>query len=447
MSTEEKDKRAKPVKGKKPAPGKTPIDGKKRRSTRAVSKPVQTTMKLGRTLRTGGSYVLRVSKKAYNDFNEFTQSGDVKASARGAKSRRPISRNLAYLIFLLTIFVVLSVSLMALNNSSVSVDKRTVSVIGLPEDLEGYTILFVSDLHARSFGTGQTALLRTVNSLSYNLALFGGDMVGRSGDAQPFYDLLEGMTANRPAYFIAGDSDPGPLVSAARGENAPLPNLVLADWILGAQSRGATYLSATTGVNVGNATIWLSPASCLGIDIQETLTAFESQEAAETDGVLYGVGADGEKLPFTSYRRIQMSKLNDAVRQMNDDDLQITLAHIPPLRDFIETTQRKARAAVGTYAYLPASDLILSGHYCGGGWKLPFYGALYVPNTLLPRHGWFPARDEVEGFKQIGGTIQYTSTGLSVTDRIYLPNFRLFNNPTVTLLTLTSAITDDLLGE
>jgi predicted MPP superfamily phosphohydrolase len=91
-------------------------------------------------------------------------------------------------------------------------------------------------------------------------------------------------------------------------------------------------------------------------------------------------------------------------------------------------------------------DLVLAGHYCGGGWKLPFLGALYVPDTTLDRHGWFPAKDAVDGLRMLGTTQLYTSPGLSVTDKILLPNFRLFNAPTVTLITLTSAITDDLLG-
>jgi len=40
----------------------------------------------------------------------------------------------------------------------------------------------------------------------------------------------------------------------------------------------------------------------------------------------------------------------------------------------------------------------------------------------------------------------YITGGLGVTDKVYLPDFRLNNQPKVTLLHLTAKLTDDLLG-
>lgn len=433
---------------KKKAAGKKGVPSKnqnKRRSNRAVPGPVETTIKLGRSLRTGGAYVVKVSRKAYKDFNSFTQSQGGAAGKPG-RPRSGLSRNLTYLIFLLSIFLIMSVALMVLNNASVTVEKQTVSIAGLPQDLEGYNILLVSDLHGRSFGTGQTSLLRTINGLSYNLLVFTGDMVGRSGDPQPFYDLLEGLSANRPAYFIAGDSDPAPLLSAPRDLTGTLDQLVLSDWVLGAQERGATYLSATAGVPVGNGTLWLSPASQMSIDIQTTLKNLKEQVEQETEGTLIGLEVDRNSLPFSDWRYRQLQKLDQSVRKMNSEDTHIALSHYPPSREYIDITQQLGAQAQEPYTYLPAVDLVLAGHYCGGGWKLPFIGALYVPDGMLPRHGWFPARDEVQGLRGLGTAQLYTSPGLSVSDRIVLPNFRLFNPPTVTVITLTSAITDSLIG-
>ncbi len=445
MKREEGPKKTQPSRkqaaAKKSAPSKT----NKRRSNRAIPGPVEATIKLGRSLRTGSAYVMKVSRKAYKGFNTFTQS----QSARPAPSGRPrtaLSRNLTYLIFLLSIFLIMAVALMVLNNASVTVERLTVSVVGLPQDLEGYTILQISDLHGRSFGSQQTSLLRTINDLSYNLLVFTGDMVGRSNDPQPFYDLLDGLSANRPAYFIAGDSDPDPLLDQARDITGTLEELVLSDWVLGAQERGATYLSAPTPVTAGTSTLWLSPASQMSLDIQDTLATLKEEVELETEGTLDGMEVDRSNLPFSDWRYRQIQKLDEAVRQMNSEDTHIALSHYPPSQEYIDITQDLGAQEEDPYTYLPAVDLVLAGHYCGGGWKFPFVGALYVPNSMLPRHGWLPAQEEVQGLRTLGSIQLYTSPGLSVTDRIFLPNFRFLNPPTITLITLTSAITDDLLG-
>jgi predicted MPP superfamily phosphohydrolase len=158
-------------------------------------------------------------------------------------------------------------ALMALDNSSVQVDRQTISLVGLPEDLGGYTILQVSDLHGRDFGASQAALLRTINAESYNLIVFTGDMVGASGNAQPFYDLLDGLSAKRPRYFIAGDSDPDILMKTPRDTGGTLEQVVLSDWVLGAKSRGAEFLSSATQIDVGQSKLWLTPAAMMNLNI------------------------------------------------------------------------------------------------------------------------------------------------------------------------------------
>ncbi|MEF9895553.1 MAG: hypothetical protein RR843_07230, partial [Clostridia bacterium] len=106
-------------KTKKPRKGAV-ASPNKRVSNRAVPGPVETTIKLGRSLRTGSAYVVKVSRKAYDEFNAFTQ-GDPSAGKPGKRkgpAKAPISRNLTFVIFLVSIFAILSVALMVLNNSS-----------------------------------------------------------------------------------------------------------------------------------------------------------------------------------------------------------------------------------------------------------------------------------------------------------------------------------------
>lgn len=423
----------------------------KRASLKAETGVSGAAKKLGKTLHTGGAFVANTSKSAYRGFNAFTQGDPAKKrqpARRGAgkKAAPPIPTRLVYVIFWLGLLLVLSVMGMVMNNASVTVERQTISVAGLPKDLEGYTILHISDLHGRSFGTKQASLLRSINELSYNMIAFTGDMIGRSGNAQPFYDLLEGIAANRPMFFISGDSDPAPLLYEPRSITGTLRQLVLGDWVIGAEERGATYLDATTGIKVGQTTLWLSPADDLNINIQDTLNTLEEQAAQEREGAVAAFEDDLRALPLTDYRRRRIERVSEAVHEMQPEDLHIALSHYPPSKDFIDTMQALDETAEMQYQYLPSIDLVLAGHYCGGGWKVPGYGALYVPNTMLDRHGWFPSQEDVQGFKRLGVTQLYTSPGLSVTDKIVLPNFRLFNAPTITLITLTAAVTDDLLG-
>ncbi|MBR2570947.1 MAG: metallophosphoesterase [Clostridia bacterium] len=430
------------------ASGKAPKT--KRKSNKAVPKPIATTMRLGRTLRTGGAFIVRESRKAYDTFNTFTQTGEIttdkkKKKAKPVPEKGRINRNLAYVLFILGIAVVLSISLMILNNASVEIERKTVSVVGLNSDLEGYRILVLSDLHGRSFGNGQTSLLRTINSLGYDMVLFTGDMVGKGGNPQPFYDILEGISANRPKYFIAGDSDPAPVLSEPREDGGTLNSMVLNDWVLGAQERGAVYLDVTQGLTVGRAHLWLSPVNALTVNVPEGLDLFNDQLDQETEGSLYGVEVDYNQLPLTTYRRNLLLKLDDTLHSIGTEDLHIGVSHIPPSDDYMAVALHLGQTAQ-EYDYLPPVDLVFAGHYCGGGWQIPFYGAFFIPNTFLPRHGWFPDQSLVQGLRQVGTVQMYTSPGLSVSDRIFLPNFRVFNSPRITLITLTAAITDDLLG-
>ena len=97
-----------------------------------------------------------------------------------------------------------------LNNSNLTVTEQTVTVVGLPNELEGYRIVVLSDMNGKRFGDEQSLLLRTLNGLKYDAIFCVGDMVGASGNAEPFWEFIEGLRSPEKVYFICGDSDPGP---------------------------------------------------------------------------------------------------------------------------------------------------------------------------------------------------------------------------------------------
>lgn len=343
-------------------------------------------------------------------------------------------------LFLLA-FLLMMVGVVVISNGNVEAKSETVTVVGLPEELENYRILVLSDMNGKRFGDQQSALVREVESLGYDMILCVGDMVGKDGDPEPFYEFLDGLSKPGRVYFVCGDSDPGPFVKVAREIQGTLEQIVLEDWILGAVERGANYVDAPMCVTVGESKIWLTPTSFLNLDAVSYRNDWREQMKQEEDGTVSGLSSDYNTLPFTSYRYALAEKFYSAVNTIASTDILIGLSHIVPDDGFIES----AATHDGDGGYLFEPELIISGHYCGGVWKLPFVGAFYAPNRMLPRYGWFPAKEDVDGLSRIGETQVYITAGLSTTSAVPVLPFRLLNNPEVVSLKLTAKLPDNML--
>ena len=344
-------------------------------------------------------------------------------------------------LILLAAVVILAVGVM-LNNSNLNVTEQTVTVVGLPQDLEGYRIVVLSDMNGRRFGDSQSLLLRTLNGMKYDAIFCLGDMVGRGGNAQPFWEFLDGLKNPEKAYFICGDSDPGPYLSAARGTEGVLSQLIQEDWILGAIERGANYVDAPVCIPVKGANLWISPATLLNLEASATLTAWQEQTEQEEDGVRSGITEDYAHLPITTYRYKVAQRLYDAQRTMEASDIHIALAHEMPTESFVYTSEDHAP---GEERFLPSPELILAGHYCGGVWRVPLLGAFYVPDKTMARGGWFPKQSSVAGASTIDEIQVFITCGLSTNGSVPLLPFRLFNPPEIALLTLTSTLPENML--
>lgn len=336
-----------------------------------------------------------------------------------------------------------TVALIFMNNANLSVADEKVTVVGLPADLEDYRMLVVSDLNGRRFGDKQSALLRTIGNIDYDSIIFLGDMIGKSGDPEPFFELLEGIPASKEKYFICGDSDPGPLVDTPRAITGTLSQLVLEDWILGAIERGAVYVDSPTKLQVGSSSIWLTPSTLMNLEASELLSVWKDQTEQEEDGVLSGLEADYRSLPLTTYRYRIAQNFYNVVDTMSDEDFHLILSHEVPSDKSISAM---ASHSEGGGKYLPESDLILAGHYCGGVWRLPVLGAFYVPDNMMARNGWFPAQNDVSGLSSSGESQIYITSGLSTNNATPVMGFRLFNQPEISLLTLTATLPENMLS-
>ena len=81
-------------------------------------------------------------------------------------------------------------------------------------------------------------------------------------------------------------------------------------------------------------------------------------------------------------------------------------------------------------------SLILAGHYHGGQFRIPGYGALYIPNPATGHGGYFPDQKDVMGLNDVNGIPQYISAGLGASSSLRVFSFRIFNTPELNLITL-----------
>ena len=386
------------------------------------------------------------ARKKRRSFFEWLFSGTTRRSGRRFDSLRLFGRDvrLSFWPVFLVVIVLLLAIVVLLQGNSISVDEQQVTMVGLPEDLEGYRILLLSDLNGRRFGDEQATILREIGTLDYDAVFFAGDMVGSGGDPQPFYELLEGLPSSKPVYFIAGDSDPQPVLDVTRDITGTVEQMVLADWILGAIERGATYVDAPVELNVGDSSIWISPADMLNLDAGELANTCEEHMLQEQEGTVLGLQSDHDTLPSTTYRYERAQRLLNAVNSMTAADVHISLAHEPPSDDFLYASSTHNSSEE---KYLTQPSLVLAGHYCGGVWRLPLVGALYIPSSTAERHGWFPAQEDVQGLSTAGGTQLYITAGLSTTDSAPLMFFRFLNRPQISIIELTATLPQSMLEQ
>lgn len=318
----------------------------------------------------------------------------------------------------------------AASNSRVSVESEKVSVMNLDRAYEGFTVLHMTDLHAADIGSDAELWQSVLQNQKWDAVVLGGDMVGSEGDFEPMLSLihiLQQLRPDAPIYFIAGDDDPAAVVSTPRGTPEALN-----DWVRVAQQAGAIFLDAPVSQAVGKKTVWFVPESLYGMDAAGSAASLQKQkETMEEKGQQYEVEG-GAAYRALCYRLDVMQRTVEAQQTMLSSDLQIAVAHAPLEKSYIRTS---IEWADDTQAMnFRAIDLLLTGHYCGGQWRLPGLGPVYVPEL-----GWFPGDEGIQGMQRINSINQYISPGLGASEYYPLKG-RLFNSPAVTLLKFTSTL-------
>ena len=411
-----------------------PEDIKKKKKKTAAQRKKEKKRKLRRKR---WSFVLDVGKTLYS----WATSPAEKQSRLKPKV---FGRTLTYAGFVIGVVVIIIAITLMLNNRALTVRHEQLIVTGLPTEFEGYRILVLSDLSGRSFGEDQSTLMRKLAPEKYDAVVYLGDMTSGSGNPQAFYTLIEQIGTRKPSFFIAGDSDPSPVLSAPRVDGVgdlTVNEMVLADWVLGAEELGATYVTSPVQLVRGDSVMWLMPDTFLDLETAAALDIYKEELAQQSDSYNAGVKLRRDTLPLTTFRFNQLSKTYDLIRQVTDNDLIVMLSHEVPSDSQLTVAQRVMTESEKKN-YFPFPDLVLSGHYCGGEWKLPLIGTLYVSSNILPRYGWFPDESYVQGQRTVGSIQVYTTVGLG-SNAATVFSGRLNNPPRVSLLTLSGELPEE----
>ena len=312
--------------------------------------------------------------------------------------------DIVYVTFTIILVLLLLVMYQIYDNNRVVVVKEIIPVPGLPRDWAGFTILQLSDLHDKRFGHRQQKLLQVINSLEYDLLALTGDMV--SADPQPFYALLEGLERREQVFFARGNHDP-------RDFNPDTGDRT--DFGRALEARGCQLLDTLYPIKRGEHTLWVA-----GIMPHMILA---------NQGTMKKEKTFAHPVPVRYWYRGEENRQTqtDISAQIRPSDILVGLTHYPLTPGIFQQTFSYQRACY---------TLILAGHYHGGQFRLPFFGALQIPAPAGPGRILFPAREQVEGLGRLGPYHQYISRGLGASGNPRWLQFRLFNPPEINLLTL-----------
>ena len=261
-------------------------------------------------------------------------------------------------------------------NSNIRVIEEHVMIENLPEAFEDFTILQVTDLHGTWFGESQSQLIDLVNSLDYDLLALTGDLGDLDFDSEglAMQAFLTGIIKKTPIVYVEGNH--GPFVRDKQtGEKTEI-----AYWL---EEKGVHLLFEPLIIEEAGQKLWI---------------------AEQTE-------------PFWR---------NEQLQDVTEEDVLIGIMHYPMDENFY-----RAKRESGEF---PSYDLILAGHYHGGQWRIPFYGAIFVSDVY--GNGWFPSQNRVSGLNNWSGYYQYVSKGLGASGSNLLLKQRWFNPPEINLLTL-----------
>lgn len=303
--------------------------------------------------------------------------------------------------------------------------EEKLTILNLPPDLEKYSILHISDLHGERFGEGQKGIDSVLDNVRYSCVVMTGDMLGEDGDVGPLLELIDLMPHDTPKFLIAGDTD-GPFIETKAHSSLS----VYTDWADRLIAAGVKIVDKPVLITREKGRLWIVPESVYTLDLWRLQGTVEDQLDSLNKRAASLTADDAARIRSLEYELQRIEELKEIKKQFLSTDIQVVLAHTPLSEEYV--SDMIAGAEKDNVYSLRYASLILAGHYNGGQWRIPFVGAIYVPEL-----GWFPKDQEIQGLSYVNGIPQYISPGMGSDPHYEHQPGRVFNNPVITKITLT----------
>ena len=93
-------------------------------------------------------------------------------------------------------------------NNALVVSRYLVASEKIPESFDGYTIMQLSDLHGKSFGSEQEGLIQKVEDEKPDIIVFTGDLVDANRyNEKPSLTLMKKLVEMAPVYYVSGNHE------------------------------------------------------------------------------------------------------------------------------------------------------------------------------------------------------------------------------------------------
>ena len=309
----------------------------------------------------------------------------------------------------------------------VTLEELRLTVLNLPDDLESYSILHLSDLHGARYGEKQKAFAAALGDTRYSCVVMTGDMLGKDGDAEPLLELIALMPPDTPKFLIPGDTDGSPIETKAHSSLS-----VYTEWAEKLMEAGVQILDRPVLITRNKGRIWFVPEDLYALDLEGMRDLFQKQIRNLNDRATSLTADDAAKIRALEYEKQRLDSLQEMRKEFLPTDIQVVLSHTPLSREYVaDLISWSGKEDLFSMRY---ASLILSGHYNGGQWRLPLVGVIYVPEL-----GWFPEDTLVQGLSYQEGIPQYISPGLGADPHYTYQPGRVFNPPVMTRIVLTRA--------
>ena len=312
----------------------------------------------------------------------------------------------------------------------VRLEEVKLTILNLPPDLEEYSILHISDLHGARLGEKQKAIQTALGKTRYSCVVMTGDMLGEDGDIEPLMELIDLLPDDTPKYLIPGDMDGTFIQTTAHGSLSPW-----SDWALRLQEAGVKLLDRPMSETRGKGTIRFVPEDIYTLDLDTTEAVYKKQ--LETlNGKKDTLSADdAARIRALEFELERIADIRELKKEFQPEDIQIVLTHTPLTEEYVQSVMSwSEKEMIYSIRY---ANLVLAGHYNGGQWRIPWKGAVYVPEF-----GWFPEDEKIMGLNWLGDIPQYISPGLGSDPHYENMPGRVYNPPVITKITLTRKSTN-----